>query len=126
MAKRYILKPPLPFVGNKFRWHRILRPIIESLPRHAVVFDAFGGCFAVSRMVKDFRTDCVCICNDYGMLYRKRLDAVENTNRILALMWEAGECLHPLYRYVYIIFSKLFFLWRHSHGKLLFKKFFWE
>lgn len=93
-----MLKPPLPFVGNKFRWHRVLKPLIVALPDHAVVFDAFGGSFAVSRMIKDLRPDCVCIVNDCGMYYRARLESVENTNAILDEMRAAGAfCSHEVY-----------------------------
>lgn len=83
-------RPPLPFVGNKFRWHRILEPLIGALPRHAVVFDAFGGSMAMSRMIKDMRPDITCICNDAGMAFRRRLAAVHQTNLILARMRAVG------------------------------------
>ena len=93
-----MLKPPLPFVGNKFRWHRILRPLVAQLPKHAVVFDAFGGSFAVSRMIKDWRPDVTCIVNDCGMYYRARLEAVEDTNAILDEMRAHGaRNIHDTY-----------------------------
>lgn len=85
-----MLKPPLPFAGNKFRWHRVLKPLIEALPEHATVFDAFAGSFAVSRLIKDTRPDCVCIVNDCDMFYRARLECVENTNATLDAMRAAG------------------------------------
>lgn len=83
-------RPPLPFVGNKFRWWRQLKPMIEAFPERAIVFDAFGGSFAVSKMIKHFRQDCVCICNDCEMYYRKRLDVVADTNRVLDEMRSNG------------------------------------
>lgn len=83
-------RPPLPFVGNKMRWWRQLEPMIKLLPQHAVVFDAFGGSFCISRMIKHFRPDCVVICNDAEMYYRKRLNAVKDTNRVLHEMRAAG------------------------------------
>lgn len=86
-------KPPLPFVGNKFRWWRVLTPLIRALPRHAVCFDAFGGAFSVSRMIKDLRPDCVCICNDYARYFRARLESVEDTNAHLRAMRAAGAYL---------------------------------
>ena len=85
-----IHKPPLPFIGNKYRWHRILQPLIARLPIHAVVLDAFGGSLACARMIKDQRPDCIVITNDYDFLYRKRLRSVENTNAVLREMRNAG------------------------------------
>lgn len=76
-------RPPLPFVGNKLRWHRVIKPLVMQLKPHAVVFDAFGGSFAISRMIKHWRSDVVCICNDCQMYYRRRLEAVTDTNRVL-------------------------------------------
>ena len=93
-----MLKPPLPLVGNKFRWNRILKPLAMQLPSHAVVFDAFGGSFAVSRMIKDWRPDVTCIVNDCGMYYRARLEAVEDTNAILDEMRAHGaRNIHDTY-----------------------------
>ena len=83
-------RPPLPFVGNKFRWWRQLKPMIEALPERAIVFDAFGGSFAVSKLIKHFRQDCVCICNDCEMYYRNRLENVADTNRVLDEMRANG------------------------------------
>lgn len=85
-----IHKPPLPFIGNKFRWHRILEPLIARLPPRAVVLDAFGGSLACARMIKDQRPDCIVIANDYDFFYRKRLRAVDNTNAVLRQMRDAG------------------------------------
>lgn len=67
--------------------------MIEELPERAIVFDAFGGSFAVSKLIKHFRQDCVCICNDCEMYYRKRLDAVADTNRVLDEMRANGAFL---------------------------------
>jgi hypothetical protein len=67
--------------------------MIEALPERAIVFDAFGGSFAVSKLIKQFRDDCVCICNDCDMYYRKRLDVVADTNRVLDEMRKNGGYL---------------------------------
>lgn len=95
-----VFKSPLPFVGNKFRWHKALYPLIDSLPQHAIVFDAFGGCFAVSRMIKDRRPDIVCIVNDCQMYFRKRLEVVRDTNAVLDEMRINGAYKGPHDRYV--------------------------
>ena len=83
-------KPPLPFVGNKLRWWRVLQPMIEALPRGTRCFDAFAGCFAVSKLLQRFG-DCLYImANDYARYYRNRLECVADTNRVLAEMLAAG------------------------------------
>lgn len=64
--------------------------MIEALPERAIVFDAFGGSFAVSKLIKHFRQDCVCICNDCEMYYRNRLENVADTNRVLDEMRANG------------------------------------
>ena len=83
-------RPPLPFVGNKFRWWKQLKPMIEALPDRSIVFDAFGGSFAVSKLIKHFKQDCVCICNDCDMYYRNRLEVVADTKRVLDEMRSNG------------------------------------
>lgn len=94
MARDYLQfdlqKPPLPFVGNKFRWWRQLKPMIEELPRGTRVFDAFTGCFAVSKMLQRWGRNLRITANDCGRYYRRRLDAVQDTNRVIAEMLAAG------------------------------------
>lgn len=83
-------KPPLPFVGNKLRWWRTLRPLIEALPRGALCFDAFTGCFAVAKLLQRFGHGLRIVANDCGRYYRSRLDAVKDTNRVISEMLAAG------------------------------------
>lgn len=83
-------KPPLPFVGNKLRWWHALRPMIEALPRGARVFDAFTGCFAVSKLLQRWGRDLHIVANDCGRYYRRRLADVADTNRVITEMLAAG------------------------------------
>lgn len=83
-------KPPLPFVGNKLRWWHALRPMIEALPRGARVFDAFTGCFAVSKLLQRWGRDLRIVANDCGRYYRRRLADVADTNRVITEMLAAG------------------------------------
>ena len=76
-------KPPLPFVGNKLRWWHELRPMIEALPRGARVFDAFTGCFAVSKLLQRWGRELRIVANDCGRYYRRRLADVADTNRVI-------------------------------------------
>lgn len=71
----------------------MLKPLVMQLKPHAVVFDAFGGSFAISRMIKHWRRDVVCICNDCQMYYRRRLEVVADTNRVLREMRANGGYL---------------------------------
>ena len=94
MARDYLQfdlqKPPLPFVGNKLRWWRQLKPMIEALPRGTRVFDAFAGCFAVSKMLQRWGRDLRITANDCGRYYRRRLECVKDTNRVISEMLAAG------------------------------------
>ena len=83
-------KPPLPFVGNKLRWWRTLRPMIEALPRGARVFAAFTGCFAVSKLLQRWGRDLRIVANDCGRYYRRRLADADDTNRVITEMLAAG------------------------------------
>lgn len=83
-------KPPLPFVGNKLRWWHELLPMIEALPRGARVFDAFTGCFAVSKLLQRWGRDLEIVANDCGRYYRRRLADVADTNRVITEMLSAG------------------------------------
>lgn len=64
--------------------------MIEELPRGTRVFDAFTGCFAVSKMLQRWGRDLRITANDCGRYYRRRLDAVQDTNRVIAEMLAAG------------------------------------
>ncbi len=81
---------PLPFVGQKKRYIKQFQKIINRLPHGARVFDVFGGSSLLARIAKDTRPDLDVITNDYEQLYRNRLAVVDDTNRVLRELWEAG------------------------------------
>lgn len=81
---------PLPFAGQKKRYINQFQKIINRLPHGARVFDAFGGSSLLARIAKDTRPDLDIITNDFERLYRNRLAVVDDTNRVLRELWEAG------------------------------------
>lgn len=81
---------PLPFVGQKKRYIKQFQKIISRLPHGARVFDAFGGSSLLARIAKDTRPDLDVITNDFERLYRNRLAVVDDTNRVLRELWDAG------------------------------------
>lgn len=81
---------PLPFAGQKKRYIKQFQKIINRLPHGARVFDAFGGSSLLARIAKDTRPDLDVFTNDFERLYRNRLAVVNDTNRVLRELWDAG------------------------------------
>lgn len=81
---------PLPFPGQKKRYIKQFQKILERLPYGSIVFDAFGGSSLLARIAKDTRPDFEVVTNDFECAYRNRLAVVDDTNRVLKELWDAG------------------------------------
>lgn len=82
MSKTYVAAP-LPFQGQK---RNFIKQFKEELAKHkppAIYVDLFGGSGLLGRVAKDTHPESTVIYNDYDN-YKQRLDAIPNTNRILA------------------------------------------
>lgn len=79
-------KPPLPFIGNKNKWHNEIKEVlIENRGKFTTVVDLFGGSGLISHWAKAYCPDCRVIYNDYDN-YSGRLEKINNTNYILQEM----------------------------------------
>lgn len=79
--KKYT-QAPLPFQGQKRRFIKEFRKALNSYPEDAVYVDLFGGSGLLSHTVKSKYPKATVIYNDFDN-YRKRLNAIPETNNIL-------------------------------------------
>ena len=86
-----LVRPPLPFIGNKSKYRKILLQILQtyipivSKQREFYIVDVFGGsgfCAYLARQVFPDETHIYVIYNDYDN-YVNRLLKIDQTNRII-------------------------------------------
>ncbi len=82
MMKQY-LSAPLPFVGQKRMFAKEFIQVLKQYPDSTVFVDLFGGSGLLSHITKRQRPDATVVYNDFDN-YRKRLNNIPNTNRLLA------------------------------------------
>lgn len=73
---------PLPFMGQKRRFLKELRPILMDYPDDAIYVDLFGGSGLLSHYVKSQKPNAKVIYNDFDN-YSQRLANIKNTNSLL-------------------------------------------
>lgn len=74
---------PLPFMGQKKRFLKKVKEVINEHPDNAVYVDLFGGSGLLSHTVKQAKPSARVVYNDFDD-YRKRLANIEKTNALLA------------------------------------------
>lgn len=80
--KQY-LSAPLPFVGQKRMFAKEFIKVLKQYSDSTVFVDLFGGSGLLSHITKRQRPDATVVYNDFDN-YRKRLNNIPNTNRLLA------------------------------------------
>lgn len=81
-----MIKPPLPFMGNKFKWARALPEIFRKIDAD-VVIDAYGGSGLLSHIAKRATPRARVYYNDYDG-YTERLSRLEQTNELRVRIYE--------------------------------------
>lgn len=81
--QRLYKSAPLPFVGQKRKFVKKYKEILQSVPKGATIVDLFGGSGLLSHVTKRMRPDCHVVYNDFDD-YKRRLDNVLTTNRLLS------------------------------------------
>ena len=89
MNKNYTTAP-LPFQGQKRNFLKQFREALKTYPDDAIYVDLFGGSGLLSHTVKKEKPLAKVIYNDYDN-FKKRLNAIENTNRILNMLRDLLE-----------------------------------
>lgn len=74
---------PLPFMGQKRRFLKEVKKVIENCPENAIFVDLFGGSGLLSHTVKSCLPNATVVYNDFDN-YRQRLQNLPLTNRLLA------------------------------------------
>ncbi|WP_142601891.1 DNA adenine methylase [Solitalea koreensis] len=74
---------PLPFMGQKRRFLKTLKDVLQDYPQDAIYVDLFGGSGLLSHTVKQYLPLSKVVYNDFDN-YNERLQNIANTNKILA------------------------------------------
>lgn len=81
MRKDYY-KAPLPFMGQKKRFLKKFKEVLQRYPKNAIYVDLFGGSGLLSHTVKQTHPDSIVIYNDFDN-YTKRIESIYQTNKLL-------------------------------------------
>lgn len=74
---------PLPFMGQKRRFLKQVKAVLDNCPDDAIYVDLFGGSGLLSHTIKQHYPTAKVVYNDFDN-YRLRLDNVTNTNRLIS------------------------------------------
>lgn len=74
---------PLPFMGQKRRFLKQVKAVLDKCPEDAVYVDLFGGSGLLSHTIKQHYPNATVVYNDYDN-YRQRLNNIENTNLLIS------------------------------------------
>lgn len=74
---------PLPFMGQKRRFLKEVKQVIEKCSENTVFVDLFGGSGLLSHTIKGYFPNAMVVYNDYDN-YRKRLENIRQTNQLIA------------------------------------------
>lgn len=74
---------PLPFMGQKRRFLKQVKAVLNSCPDDAVYVDLFGGSGLLSHTIKQHYPNATVVYNDYDN-YSLRLQNVDKTNQLIA------------------------------------------
>lgn len=88
--QKLYLSAPLPFVGQKRMFAKEFIKVLEQFPEDAVFVDLFGGSGLLSHIAKNQKPNAKVVYNDFDN-YRYRLDAIPNTNALLADLRKYAE-----------------------------------
>lgn len=83
MKKKMYLSAPLPFVGQKRMFVREFIKVLKQFPDDATFVDLFGGSGLLSHIAKRCKPNATVVYNDFDN-YRKRLENIPRTNRLIA------------------------------------------
>lgn len=84
---------PLPFQGQKRRFVKEFSKVLKSYPGNTTYVDLFGGSGLLSHTAKCVHNNAKVVYNDFDD-YRKRIDAIPETNIILRKLRKTLE-LYP-------------------------------
>ena len=77
-----ITQAPLPFMGQKRRFLKQVKAVLDNCPNDATYVDLFGGSGLLSHTIKQHYPKAKVVYNDYDN-YRLRLNNIENTNILI-------------------------------------------
>nr|DAY79277.1 MAG TPA: DNA adenine methylase [Caudoviricetes sp.] len=83
MKNKLYLSAPLPFVGQKRMFAREFIKVLKQFPDDVTFVDLFGGSGLLSHIAKRCKPNATVVYNDFDN-YRKRLENIPRTNRLIA------------------------------------------
>lgn len=78
---------PLPFVGQKRKFVKDVKNVLSLYPDNITIVDLFGGSGLLSHTAKHLKPKAHVVYNDFDN-YRKRLEAITQTNKLIARIRE--------------------------------------
>lgn len=87
MKQRLYTSAPLPFVGQKRKFVKTFRNLLERYPEDVTIVDLFGGSGLLSHVAKREKPAAKVVYNDYDN-YRLRIANIPRTNALLARIRE--------------------------------------
>ena len=82
MKAKIYTSAPLPFMGQKRRFIKEFKKILEGYPDDVTIVDLFGGSGLLSHTAKRVKPNATVVYNDYDG-YHRRIEAIPRTNALL-------------------------------------------
>ena len=82
MKAKFYTSAPLPFMGQKRRFIKEFKKILEGYPDDVTIVDLFGGSGLLSHTAKRVKPNATVVYNDYDG-YHRRIEAIPRTNALL-------------------------------------------
>ena len=92
MNQKNYTSAPLPFMGQKRKFIKEFKKVLEGYPNDVTIVDLFGGSGLLSHIAKRVKPDAAVIYNDFDN-YQRRIANVTRTNALLERIREVTDGL---------------------------------
>lgn len=92
MNQKNYTSAPLPFMGQKRKFIKEFKKVLEGYPNDVTIVDLFGGSGLLSHIAKRVKPDAAVIYNDFDN-YQRRIANITRTNALLERIREVTDGL---------------------------------
>ena len=92
MNQKNYTSAPLPFMGQKRKFIKEFKKVLEGYPDDVTIVDLFGGSGLLSHIAKRVKPDAAVIYNDFDN-YQRRIVNITRTNALLERIREVTDGL---------------------------------
>ncbi len=92
MNQKNYTSAPLPFMGQKRKFIKEFKKVLEGYPNDVTIVDLFGGSGLLSHIAKRVKPDAPVIYNDFDN-YQRRIANITRTNALLERIREVTDGL---------------------------------